>query len=78
MILHTRTRTNTNPNGTEANANACLDSLAALPYSKSLEFKQSVSSIINYDTVDLNYKSMVEQNQLFQRYFSEQVGAGRT
>ena len=44
------------------------DPLAALPYKKSVGFKQSFLSMINSITVDLNGQSMVQQNQLIDIY----------
>ena len=44
------------------------DPLTALPYKKSVGFKQSFLSMINSITVDLNGQSMVQQNQLIDIY----------
>ena len=45
-----------------------LAAINALPYTKSLGFKQSFLSMINSITVDLNGQSMVQQNQLIDIY----------
>jgi hypothetical protein len=49
-------------------SNTGLGTPSQLGYSKSLGFKQSFLSMINYITVDLNGQSMVQQNQLIDIY----------
>ena len=49
-------------------SNTGLGAPSQLGYSKSLGFKQSILSMINSITVDLNGQSMVQQNQLIDIY----------